>query len=61
MPSRGSPIVRNPSKPNVEESNGITADSQSEHARTADAPTDRKPDRATLGFSWGETQTGVNA
>jgi hypothetical protein len=61
MPSRGSPIVRNPSKPNVEESHGITADAESEQARTTDAPTDRKPDRATLGFSRGATQTGVNA
>ena len=63
MPSRGSPIVQHPSKPNVEEANGITADAEPKPkpARATDAPADRKPDRATLGFFWGATQTGVHS
>jgi hypothetical protein len=67
MPSRGSPIVQHPSKPNVEEANGITADAEPKpkpkpkQARATDAPADRKPNRATLGFSWGATQTGVHS
>jgi hypothetical protein len=61
MPSRGSPIAPHSRKPNVEEANGITADTKSEQARTTNAPADQKPDRATLGFSWGETQTGVRS
>ena len=58
MPSRGSPILQNASKPNVEEAKGVAAGAESEPARTTDAPADRKPDRATLGFSWGATPDG---